>query len=93
MKTIRQISKATEMHFKKCSLPSKVNELLFLFLVEEASKHTNLVNLAPKQVRNFDIQFNPITEGEFNCMVKLHVINNPFELFKVLLKTKTIYLK
>lgn len=42
-------------------------------------KHTNIVNLKPDEAAGFELQFVPRFDTLFNCTVKLHIVDNPFE--------------
>lgn len=44
---------------------------------------TEMINLIPKQIVDVELYFSPNTEGEFRSIVKIHIINNPFEHFLV----------
>lgn len=56
--------------------------------VISTTAHTNIVNLKLSQVAGFELEFKPTKTGEFSCLVKLHIINNPFETFMVRLFLK-----
>lgn len=44
-----------------------------------AMRHTNIVNMKPEEVAAFELQFVPRFDTLFNCTVKLHITDNPFE--------------
>ena len=46
-------------------------------------KHTILVNLECKAVAKFTLQFQPHKIGTWKTEVKIHTVNNPFELKRV----------
>lgn len=54
-----------------------------IFLVIRETAHTNIIKLRPGQHGTFELHFRPIFEGQFKCVVKVHIVNNPFETFAV----------
>lgn len=56
---------------------------LYFFAVSEAMKHTNLVKLSPGETAEFELWFEPKNTACYSCAVKLHIVDNPFELFLV----------
>lgn len=59
-------------------------KLKHTFLVIKATAHTNLVSLKPQETGEFVLEFKPPYEGLFNCQIKLHIVNNPYETFTVI---------
>lgn len=59
-----------------------ITDWLF-FIVTDAMKHTNLVILPPGIIAEFEIQFMPTAVQFYSCIVKLHIVDNPFETFMV----------
>ncbi|KAB0798017.1 hypothetical protein PPYR_09010 [Photinus pyralis] len=45
----------------------------------EGVSHTNLVHLNVEELGEFYLQFQPNFPASFSCVVKLHLINNPYE--------------
>ncbi|KAF5288916.1 hypothetical protein FQA39_LY03795 [Lamprigera yunnana] len=58
---------------------SKTRPFLKIF-EEEANNtsHNNAVYLEPEQTAEFYVQFQPISAGTVNCVVRLHTVNNPY---------------
>lgn len=48
------------------------------------TKFSTLVNLQPQQVANFDLKFIPNCEDIVLACIKIHTVNNPFEVIKVI---------
>lgn len=44
-----------------------------------ALRHRNSIALKPEQVASFEMQFVPKFDALFNCMLKLHIVDNPYE--------------
>ena len=40
----------------------------------------------PKEIKNFEVEFYPTSEGEFNDVLKIHTHSNPYEKFDINLK-------
>ncbi|KAK5646871.1 hypothetical protein RI129_005335 [Pyrocoelia pectoralis] len=48
--------------------------------VSKATSHTNLVYLNVGEMAEFRLQFQPLASLAYNCIVKIHLINNPYEI-------------
>lgn len=46
-------------------------------------RHTNVVELKPGEMAGFELQFVPRFDTLFNCTLKLHIVDNPFESISV----------
>lgn len=60
-----------------------LKDLNFILFAEDQFKHTNIVTLKPQQIANFGVKFCPTKEGRYERIIKLHIVNNPYEIFIV----------
>lgn len=51
-----------------------------------ALRHRNSIALKPEQVASFEMQFVPKFDALFNCTLKLHIVDNPYESILVINK-------
>ncbi|KAJ8920877.1 hypothetical protein NQ315_015670 [Exocentrus adspersus] len=55
------------------------------------TKHSTLVNLRPNQTASFDLMFTPNKKKTIKTEMKIHTVNNPFEIVQITVKAEGYY--
>ncbi|XP_023311652.1 hydrocephalus-inducing protein [Anoplophora glabripennis] len=57
----------------------------------ENTKYSTLVNLQPEEIANFILNYEPKCEESLDAVVKIHTVNNPFEIAQIAVSGQSYY--